>query len=238
MIIISSGFPKSASTLLFLYVEHLLNCSGSSRGQRLFRKYNNTGFVPHIGLARALWLLLLSLFGPVVVKTHCGPTFFVRLLVKSGLGVAYYSVRDPRDVVLSAMDHAAKARSLKVLSDADQAFAPFHTWDDLFPALEMHFRRYSAWKTFKQILFVRYEDLLRNPVYTLQEVTKHIHRKELNQFIDQSVEWFSARKAETTHYNTGKSERFSKELSAEQISTLETELKESILAMGYKLTGA
>jgi len=50
MIIISNGFPKSASTLLFLYTEELLLRSRRPAAQEKFRKQNAEGFIGHFGI--------------------------------------------------------------------------------------------------------------------------------------------------------------------------------------------
>src|ERR1041385_6128725 len=100
MIIVSSGFPKSASTLLFLYTEEILEQSGKRSGQKKFRKHYPEGFIHRFGILNSAYLFFLNLFyGNVVVKTHSGPDFFIRLLMKMKIAKAYYSVRDPRDVI-------------------------------------------------------------------------------------------------------------------------------------------
>lgn len=235
MIIISSGFPKSASTLLFLYTEHLLKLSGRSRGQRMFRNINKEGFTPHFGLLNTLWYIFASCFGPVVIKTHAGPSFFIRLLLAMRLARAYYSIRDPRDVVLSAMDHAEKARKKTEQSDSDKAFAPFKTWDDLFPALDMHFSRYHAWKKDGRVLFVRYEALMKDPSGELTKVVQHIGLPGLIPKIPETVQWFASRKNETVNFNKGQLARYTTELSPEEISRLERRMKDVIVAMDYPL---
>lgn len=234
MIIISSGFPKSASTLLFLYQEHLLSVSRKSRGQVFFRKWNREGFVPHIGILRATWLVLLSILGPIVVKTHCGPTFFVRVLIRFRLAAAYYSIRDPRDVVLSAMDHAVKARNRSSKLNSDISFAQFHSWHDLYPALRMHYARFLAWKQFKTFI-VRYEDVIRNPSQTLLQINNVTGQEHLNTLIPETIEWFMMNKSETINYNTGKLSRYKEELTTTQIAELEKELYAPIASMEYPL---
>lgn len=236
MIIISSGFPKSASTLLFLYTEHLLKLSGQSRGQKLFRRLNNEGFTPWFGPLNTLWYVITSMFGPVVIKTHAGPGFFIRMLLGLGMAKAYYSIRDPRDVVISALDHARKARSKTELSNSDKAFVPFKSIEDMRPALRMHFDRYRSWKEDGRILFIRYENLMMNPETELKNVVRYIGRPELEKFIPETIKWFAERKTETINFNVGTITRFGSELSKEEIAVYESELKEVITSMNYKLS--
>lgn len=236
MIIISSGFPKSASTLLFLYTEHLVKLSGKTGGQKLFRSINKEGFTPWFGPFNTMWYVIASMFGPIVIKTHAGPGFFVRILLSLGLARAYYSIRDPRDVVLSAMDHGKKAREKINPSDSDKAFAPFKKREDMLPALSMHFDRYKLWREDGRVLFVRYEDLLLNPESELEKVARHIRRPEWIKFIPETVKYFAERKRETTNFNKGDVARFGSELNADETALLERDMKEVILAMNYKLT--
>lgn len=233
MIIISSGFPKSASTLLFLYTESLIVASGKARGQRLFRRFNREGFTSHFGVLNTAWYVFASLFGLVVIKTHAGPTFFIRLLIALGLAKAYYSVRDPRDAMLSAMDHGAKARSKGIVTDSDVAFAPFREWQDAVPAFRMHYARFEAWKKYGRVLFPRYELLMTQPEAELEKIVAYLDRSALKKFIGQTVEAFNRSKSTTKNFNKGEVTRYREELDAEQIAALEKEFGACIVSMGY-----
>lgn len=233
MIIISSGFPKSASTLLFLYTESLINLSGKSKGQKMFRRYNEEGFTPHFGIFNTTWYVFASMFGPVVIKTHSGPGFFVRVLISLGLAKAYYSVRDPRDAMLSAMDHGEKARSKTIKTDSDVAFEPFKEWKDALPAFRMHHSRYEAWKKYGKVIFPRYELLVTQPKLELENVVKHIGRKSLQNFIGETVSDLENKKSSTKNFNKGDVFRYKNELNAKQISELENLLGSCIESMGY-----
>ncbi len=233
MIIISSGFPKSASTLLFLYTESLINASGKSKGQKLFRRNNTEGFTPHFGIFNTLWYVFASLFGPVVIKTHSGPTFFVRALISLGLAKAYYSVRDPRDAMLSAMDHGVKARTNGIKSDSDVAFAPFKQWKDALPVFQMHQSRFEAWKNYGEVIFPRYELLMTQPKVELEKVVGHLGRNSLKKYIDITVAEFLQNKSTTKNFNKGNVSRYKTELSENQISELENALGSCVESMGY-----
>jgi hypothetical protein len=239
MIIISSGFPKSASTLLFFYTEEFLLRSSRKTAQEKFRRQNPEGFISHFGILNTLNLLRLSVFhGDVVVKSHAAPTFFVKLLINLGLARAYYSIRDPRDAMLSALDHAEKARTKTNKTPSDIAFAPFHSRADLYPALRMHFERFRRWKKFGKALFVRYENLLASPEEELDKLLDWLGRSEDKKFIPEVVAHFSRRKNETRHFNKGVLSRFSTELTQEEIREIESQLGDCIREMNYPLTQA
>lgn len=236
MIIISSGFPKSASTLLFLYTESLINSAGRTSGQKLFRRYNKEGFTPHFGIFNTAWYVFASMFGPVVIKTHAGPTFFIRVLISLGLAKAYYSVRDPRDAVLSALDHGLKARFVSNQTDSDKAFAPFKSMDDVLPAFAMHHNRFLAWKKYGRAVFPRYEDLMLHPETELDKIVKHIGIRSLSSHIAGTVKHFAENKNSTKNFNKGDVSRYKSELSEQKIAALESMLQDCVLSMGYELT--
>jgi hypothetical protein len=235
MIIISSGFPKSASTLLFLYTESLINGSGKTRGQKMFRRFNREGFTPAFNPLNAAWYVFASLFGPVVIKTHSGPCFSLRILIGLGLAKAYYSVRDPRDAVLSAMDHGEKARTQGIKTDSDVAFAPFKEWKDIYPAFHMHHKRFESWKKYGKVIFPRYELLMTQPDAELQKIVDFIGRNFLRKYIDSTVSAFLKNKTSTKNFNKGETSRYQTELNEQQIAALEKELRDCILSMDYKL---
>lgn len=236
MIIISSGFPKSASTLLFLYTERLIVQSGRSRGQKMFRYLNKEGFTPWFGPFNSAWYVFLSMFGPIVIKTHAGPGFFLKILLRLGLAKAYYSIRDPRDVVLSALDHANKARGKLKMSASDKAFAPFRTIKDVVPALNMHLTRYKSWEKYGHVLFLRYEEVMLHPETELKKIVAHVNRLNWNPYVAETIDWFAKRKSETINFNKGTLSRYQTELSSEEIIEIEKDFKEVIVAMNYQLT--
>lgn len=233
MIIISGGFPKSASTLLFLYTETFLSRSGKRSAQRAFRRYNEEGFIRHFGFFNTTRLVLLSIFrGNVVVKSHAAPNFWVKLLIGLGLAKAYYSVRDPRDVMLSALDHGEKARAKTNKTNSDLSFAAFHSRESLYEPLRMHYCRFSEWKRYGKVLFVRYEQLMQQPENELAKVLDWLGWKESKKSIPAVVAEFAAKKKETVHFNKGVVSR-NDEYTPETLAEVERELQECIAGLGY-----
>jgi hypothetical protein len=295
MIIVSSGFPKSASTLLFLYTEEILKQSGKRSAQEKFRKRYPEGFIHRFGLLNTTYLFFLNLFfGSVVVKTHAGPNFFLRVLIKMKIAKAYYSIRDPRDVILSALDHGKKARANGSKTPADKAFEMYEKKEDLYAALKMHYENFDRWKhfndkvfvrfkpvggwrkeglverrpkapypeneianlaedvfadhlpkpdyvhfpnwkIFKNILFVRYENLLASPETELKNILKLLNWEEQEKLLPGIIESFAKKKSETKNFNKGEISRFEKEFSADELKEIEKEISRLIIGMGYEL---
>src|SRR5215471_8147671 len=109
MIVISSSLPKSGSTLVANLQEDLLAMCEPENGQGAFREAFGGRFVEEITPWVAAKLMAIhEKWGSMVVKTHCRVTWSVRALVVSGVARATYCFRDPRDVILSAMDHCRR----------------------------------------------------------------------------------------------------------------------------------
>lgn len=236
MIIVSSGFPKSASTLLFLYTEEILKQSGKRSAQNRFRTRYPEGFIHRFGLLNTTYLIFLDLFsGNLVVKTHSGPDFFLRLLIRLGIAKAYYSIRDPRDVILSALDHGKKARTAGIKSPADNAFVVYEKKEDLFESLKMHYSNYVSWKKFNRTPFVRYENLLVSPEAELKKILALAGWSDEEKLLPGIIKQFSGKKAETKNFNKGEISRFEKELTEAELSEIENAIGRQITGMGYEL---
>jgi hypothetical protein len=236
MIIVSSGFPKSASTLLFLYTEEILTQSGKRSAQQKFRKRYPEGFINRFGLLNTMYLFFLNLFsGNVVVKTHSGPNFFLRFLIKMKIAKAYYSVRDPRDVILSALDHGKKARATGIKTPADKAFEMYEKKEDLFASLKMHYENFARWKKFNDVLFVRYENLLSSSQAELKKVIEMLGWEKEEKLLPGIIESFAKKKSETKNFNKGEVSRFEKEFSESELEEIENEIGRLIIGMGYEL---
>ncbi|HTL82854.1 MAG TPA: sulfotransferase domain-containing protein [Bacteroidia bacterium] len=236
MIIISGGFPKSASTLLFYYMEEYLARSGKKNAQKKFLRWNPEGFIPAFGILNSTRLVLLSVFsGDVVVKTHAAPNWVLKLLINLKFAKAYYSIRDPRDCVLSALDHGRSAREKKEKTPSDIAFAPFQTRKDLYPAFHMHFDRYMKWKRYGKVLFVRYEELLDDTYGELNSILSYLGKTEEQKNTRAIEKYFAAKKHETRHFNKGVISRYADELKNEEIDEIEKELPEIFSEMNYPL---
>lgn len=113
MIIISSSIPKSASTLVFRYQQDLLGLASHKNviAQEKFDNYSNYGFLRKIGLKEFVIIIFIKIkYGNIVIKTHSELTFLIKLLMALGLAKATFCYRDPRDIILSAIDHGERSR--------------------------------------------------------------------------------------------------------------------------------
>ena len=111
MIVISAALPKSASTLICNYQRDLLLAGKKGSAQSEFQRANGGRFIEKVGFRKMLRLVFWNFrLGSFVFKTHCAADITLRVLIHLGLAKATYCFRDPRDVVLSALDHADRSR--------------------------------------------------------------------------------------------------------------------------------
>ena len=117
MIVLSCSFPKSASTIFATYIEDLVSASHIRGGQDRMKTVLGGRYFDRVHPCLAVRLVYLNtMHGSVVVKSHCSPHRLVRWLTRTRQLKAVYIFRDPRDVVLSAMDHR-KTRGGAAFSD-------------------------------------------------------------------------------------------------------------------------
>ena len=117
MLIISSGMQKSGSAYFYNVINDILIASGNGIDARLIKKnrslddlmkwYNN--LIGKLTLPKLFKLYKISVQeGTYVVTTHHGPNLAVKIMSKLGMLRIVHSSRDPRDVLLSAVDHGKK----------------------------------------------------------------------------------------------------------------------------------
>ncbi|MDJ0744781.1 MAG: SGNH/GDSL hydrolase family protein [Xenococcaceae cyanobacterium MO_167.B27] len=148
MIIISSSIPKSASTLIYNYQEDLLALASQNNAvaQEEFNKYSNCGFLRGIYFNNFLTIIFLKIkYGNVVIKTHSKPSFFIKLLIALGLAKATFCYREPRDIILSAIDHGERTRKGK---DASGACKNMITIADSLPIVKSWMSNWYQWKEY------------------------------------------------------------------------------------------
>jgi len=243
MLILSGSLPKSGSTWLFHMTDALLLASGRPGIQELRTRCGLEGVIPQrhcdIGYTnptKLLRLLPATLRGhDLLVRTHFAPSTSFRLMMALGLAKATYVYRDPRDVVLSAMDHGQRGRDcgseheLMALTTLDKAID--YTRDRLMP----HFH---AWMDTPGILKLRYEDLTDDTPGSLALVAKYLHLGLKPQAIRAVAERFDKSamgKGDRVQMlvNRATAARFRSEMSDEQIRVTTDAFADELQVMGY-----
>lgn len=233
MIIISSSIPKSASTLVYSYQKNLLALVDLNNiiAQEEFKKYSNCGFLRGIYVRDFLTITFLKIkYGNIVIKTHSKPTFFIKLLINLGLAKATFYYRDPRDILLSAIDHGERTR--KGL-DTSNACKNMITVRDSLPVVKSWTSNWYKWKEFGKVFLIRYEDLMENKLSYLQQMSDYFNLKLKKEQIEAIYLKHEKIKNTTWNFNKGTTERAKTEMNDSDLLLCDRELKNILEDMNY-----
>ena len=169
MLIISYGIPKSGSTLAYELVRGMLANAGFA--QEFARDGEATATPPRRGakrnfvprLTREKIEELVETIGPnrrIAVKTHddFDPAMFGWLedLQQRGDIQVIASYRDPRDICLSLLDAAERARARE---DGPKAFSHVQDLEHATEKVGRRLEEFRRWAALKGTLRIDYEDL-------------------------------------------------------------------------------
>jgi len=182
MIVVSASMPRSGSLWYYRLTQDVLTYAAI---RNYIRSVDLRGiWGQNIGgsLHRFDWGQLFQLEkatkdGLITVKTHKAPSHVLRYFIGRGKVKATYIYRDPRDVIISALE---RGNSMREKGEAKRYFGigPYRTFAriktlrgailwvrwQLFP-------RWQKWQKCHNVLFVKYEDLVRDTSYQLKRLT-------------------------------------------------------------------
>ncbi|KPF65743.1 hypothetical protein IP69_17205 [Bosea sp. AAP35] len=172
MIYISYGMTKSASTFLYQMTEEVFKASGRPvlRLGEPFRRFdsleNYFNVVDHDLLQR-----IMQHVGPadIVLKTHGPPGHDIVNLVANQEILASASIRDPREVALSMIDHGARARRWR-----NVPFSEFVTVADTFDALDLQVGFFEAWATIEPVKVFTYNEICYDSAGVIEAIAQQI----------------------------------------------------------------
>lgn len=247
MVVLSVGMRKSGSGWLFNLTNDLLISSGYDDIRRikempLLRPILKKGANVSLGRPTPVRLARLVVAHTrgytFAVKSHAAPTPGLRLCTALGVVRPTYIYRDPRDVVLSALDHARVRRE----SGARIDLASLYTLEDSLQMVQRELTRWERWMRFPSVHVVRYEDLVADtpgevrrlagylgldlPAETLDAVVRRYDKATYAAAQDQGID-------RKLHLNKGIPGRFEDEMDAEQRALCERRLGPYLERMGY-----
>jgi len=242
MIAISAGMQKAGSAYIFNMLNDVCSLSGGADVRAIKEKYRLDGLLRHYNcnvgklaghkIGRLLWYSRHE--GPFVVKTHAGPTRMLRFLLRTGMVKVVYIYRDPRDALLSAMDHGRKIAA----AGETHTFAALSSFEDAFAAVKAWASKWQQWRDCG-VYLLRYEDLLSNPEMELEKIVTYLGFAAGPGDIATTVAAYSrdearsSKKSEYLHFNVGISSRYRSEMPEEQKQRFEREMGDLLVRMGY-----
>jgi hypothetical protein len=240
MLILSAGMPKSGSAYFYNVLNGLLTAAGFPDARAVKDRYGLTGVMRwhnnnvdvRLGLLLRLWLISRRA-GPFVVKTHAAPPPSLKLLASLRCVRVVYTYRDPRDVLLSAIDHGQKI----LAAGEHHTFASLVEFDKAFAAVQAWLQTWRAYHAMPNVLGIRYEDLLADPIRTLRrceaflglDVTDDARTAVLWQYDRDNPE----AAGESMHLNKAVAFRYRTEMSPEHRQRFRDALGDTLRAMGY-----
>lgn len=243
-LILSAGMIKAGSAWLFNMTNDLAKFAGWDDVREIRSAFRLQRFMTeanaNMGKPSFLKLFLVGypafMFGKrYVLKTHHAPTAFVERHLSKGNILATYIYRDPRDVIVSTLDHSQRVRERGVSS----AFSPYDSLDKIVPLIREHIGWWKKWSETPGIYIVKYEDLLRDAYGKVEALCRYLQFDLPDEVVAGVVKRYTVSRDKQTnlHFNKGIEGRFRKRLTGEQIKIIEQKFGGEILEMGYSLTG-
>lgn len=241
MIVLSAGMQKSGSAYLYNIINDIVKSSGGQDARDIKEKHglsgslqwynNNIGETSRKNL-RPLIRLSLTI-GPFVIKTHEPPTRYVSRKLRRNQLKVIYVYRDPRDVLMSAIDHGNK-----ILSEGEtHTFAKMTEFQSAFKNVKNWIEIYKSYKALKNCLCIRYEDLMGNGLNEVKKICEYLDMRKSD---DQLVEILSRydksnpnAEMKGMHFNKAITFRYKDEMPEDQLTYFKSELGAELKEMGY-----
>jgi hypothetical protein len=237
MIILNNGLPKSATTLLKKWQEKILSFHYPQNGMEEFIHSNTGGygsFVDHFDQSAYDCVLQChEKCGSLIVKLHSPPTVWLRKLIQEHGAKMTLCYRDPRAIILSAMDHATRSR--KGL-DSSNAFSDLHTVSDTLVASIHWLSIFEEWDKDPTVLKVQYERLIPQKKVIFLEMLTHFDLAMPDEFIEDFLHESELAKKSAWNFNQEDPLRWKKSLSSQEIDLIESKIGAQIVKMGYPIT--
>jgi hypothetical protein len=170
------------------------------------------------------------------IKTAGKPTLAVKLAIDLGIMKAAFILRDPRDVTLSLYDHGEWIRRENIPSRT--GFDALTTIEKAMDVALYNAQLWEMWDRSGRAIFVRYEDLLEDPVEQMLRVSSHVGIKVPEEKLRTIVKRYQASNRsnweQDLHFNVGVAGRWRENLSPAQQEKAQGLFKEYLPRMGYE----
>ncbi len=201
---------------------------------RVMQWHNNN--IGKLSLAKLIKLWRVSLeAGTFVVKTHKGPSLATSALNRLRLIKVIYGYRDPRDVLLSAIDHGKRILD----TGGDPTFARMVDFDTAVQEVESWLRIWKRYAAMPGILMLRYEDMVDNAPETVQAIEQFLGLS-IGSEERQEILWKYSRSnpdgdRTAMHFNKAKTFRYKTEMTQEQKAKCQAAFGEYLASMRYEV---
>jgi len=244
MLVVSAGMQKSGSAYIYNVINDIMEAAGNSDARQIksrykldhvMKQYNNSIALSYSNLLRLASIARRE--GSFAVKTHQRPNVLLRLMLALGQVKVIYVYRDPRDVMLSAMDHGKRIiergekHGFAQMTDFDSALNNVRRWCIVGR---------SYWRL-RGAISVSYEQLMHHPLDVVGRLMDYLGLKVdavvvkaiLDRYSRDHVSDPDLRSA--LHLNKAETDRYVREMTGEQTKRVNAELGWFIEEAGYSL---
>ena len=241
MLILSNSLIKSSSTIIWWYTIQLVKRTTPNNGNEGLADFINSGAVAGQGQFvndpvsdQALNQLMeyARQNGPTVVKAHCHMTEHLDQMIREGQIIATFTHRDPRDVILSAID----CHDREVKSGGQMRFPMFSSFEASVAAMSRHCIKADPWIAHPQVHKFRYTDTVSDSRQQIQNLARTLKVEVTDELVDDIMRVESEQKSNNTNwmeFNQAKLTRYPSEMSQAQIEVCNRELGPWIEKFGY-----
>lgn len=173
----SYGMTKTGSTLAFQLVRSAFDLCGFPQDRvplDVVRSELRRNFVDHITSEQlnALKQEAKKRGYPIVLKTHTRPDPCVVDMIQQGEAIAHAGYRDPRDMVLSMLDHAAKSRA-----EGQENFSELRDIAQVLRNIRHQHDSLTAWLRLPGTMPLYFEDVAFDTATTAQRILPRLGLK-------------------------------------------------------------
>ena len=175
---------------------------------------------------------LAAQHGPFVLKTHASYPHVADAVANPGVRTVFIH-RDPRDAVLSALDHGARSRAT-----GEWTYAECVDVATTLPLVQKWCADAATWLGAPDVLCLRYEDLVGNPQAEVSRLAAFLGVPDPGKAAAAViVQERAERQRGRNQFNKGAVCRWPEEMTPAQRDECERVLAPAIRVMGYDITG-
>jgi hypothetical protein len=241
MIILSVGMPRAGSGWYYNLTNDLMLANGAQDARQIRQRYHLQGILTEVNCnigaltpRRVTMVMVPALLGNTfVIKAHATLTPYARFMIQRGLIRSSYIYRDPRDALLSVMENGQRA----LQRGQANAFSPFAEFEAALHFMVEYLHIWESWMDCRQVLLVRYEDLLLNYESEAEQLLHFLALDLAQPQIQSVIEKYRPEKAQPDqkgiHFSHGKIGRFRHKLSPDQQGKMADQMGAYLTRMGY-----
>jgi hypothetical protein len=164
-----------------------------------------------------------------VVKTHTPPTPYLQSLIEQGNVKITFCFRDPRDMILSAIDHRRRSEN-----DEKPVFTEFTTVLESLDTARWWCQMACDWIQSELPLLFRYDAIVKYPGDQLRRLGDYLDLVVEDEIIDQILTAEQqSRKVGNNEFNRGQLLRYPREMTRTEIKACNRELGDLIERLGF-----